>query len=64
MRGRSCFLLLLIKTQFIQTSKKQDLTPLFALDWLLTTLYGENKISREVKKALLLERRIVNVSRK
>jgi hypothetical protein len=42
----------------MQTGKKQDLTS------LLTTLCGENKISGEVKKALLLERRIVNVSRK
>ncbi len=39
-------------------SKKQDLIP------LLTTLYGENKISGDVIKALVLERRIVNVSSK
>lgn len=32
--------------------------------WLLTTLCGENKISGDVMKALLLERRIVNVSSK
>jgi hypothetical protein len=62
-------LLLLIQTQFIKTGKKQDLTPLFddpalRLTLLLTTLYGGNKISGDAMKALVLKRRIVNVSRK